>query len=453
MLESGDSRPTTRGSSRHTSKPTERTKPTPFADGSSPTDSNPEPDVTRPKFLQHIQSNDPRSRARHRNLDEQSAQAYVSPARRRKPIQKPSSPEPNLLVDSPRKQAEPARQVTPSLSTPQPVSAPPQIHSLPSQRHIAKPPAPKRSVPSISPSALSTYTRFHQAGNAAVKRGDYAAASNHYNPALSSLPAQHPLRIITLSNRAFTNYKTGEPKAAVADANAALELIGQTRGVGEHIDAGGEGVKDMHVFWGKAMFRKAEALEQLEKWKDAGIVWKSCVEAGVGGATSIAGRTRCEKAMNPTPRPVPRSSAKRPLPKATPRAFATDDFGGRPSASRASDSAAVQQLRAANVEAERVDDEKFRLADAVSDRVDSWRKGKEANLRALLASLENVLWENSGWNKVGMGELIVANKVKIVYMKGIAKVHPDKVSLTSVLPWCSLLILLSSRKRRLRSKR
>ena len=49
-------------------------------------------------------------------------------------------------------------------------------------------------------------------------------------------------------------------------------------------------------------------------------------------------------------------------------------------------------------------------------------------MRALLSSLETVLWNDSGWKKVGMGEVILPGKVKVVYMKGIAKVHPDKVS-------------------------
>lgn len=57
----------------------------------------------------------------------------------------------------------------------------------------------------------------------------------------------------------------------------------------------------------------------------------------------------------------------------------------------------------------------------------AWRDGKQDNLRALLGSLENVLWPESGWKKINMSELILANKVKIQYMKGIAKVHPDKV--------------------------
>ena len=40
-----------------------------------------------------------------------------------------------------------------------------------------------------------------------------------------------------------------------------------------------------------------------------------------------------------------------------------------------------------------------------------------------------VLWPEAGWKKVGMSELVLPGKVKIQYMKGIAKVHPDKVRL------------------------
>jgi hypothetical protein len=38
-----------------------------------------------------------------------------------------------------------------------------------------------------------------------------------------------------------------------------------------------------------------------------------------------------------------------------------------------------------------------------------------------------VLWPEAGWKKVGMHELVLSNKVKVAYMKGISKVHPDKV--------------------------
>ena len=78
--------------------------------------------------------------------------------------------------------------------------------------------------------------------------------------------------------------------------------------------------------------------------------------------------------------------------------------------------------------AAQADQEKFALVDKVDARVAAWRDGKRDNLRALLGSLDAVLWEGSGWKKVGLHELVMANKVKIVYMKAIAKCHPDKVS-------------------------
>jgi hypothetical protein len=58
----------------------------------------------------------------------------------------------------------------------------------------------------------------------------------------------------------------------------------------------------------------------------------------------------------------------------------------------------------------------------------AWKGGKADNLRELLSSLELVLWPEAQWKKIGMAELVLPNKVKIQYMKGIAKVHPDKVS-------------------------
>ncbi|PHH86012.1 hypothetical protein CDD83_10879 [Cordyceps sp. RAO-2017] len=84
-------------------------------------------------------------------------------------------------------------------------------------------------------------------------------------------------------------------------------------------------------------------------------------------------------------------------------------------------------MRSANQAAAREEDEKFALADRVDAAVSAWRDGKRDNLRALLGSLDRVLWEGSGWKKVGMHELVMANKVKVIYMRAIAKTHPDKL--------------------------
>lgn len=50
------------------------------------------------------------------------------------------------------------------------------------------------------------------------------------------------------------------------------------------------------------------------------------------------------------------------------------------------------------------------------------------NIRALLASLDTVLWEGSGWTKPGMADLVDKSRVKKAYMRANLIVHPDKVA-------------------------
>jgi hypothetical protein len=229
--------------------------------------------------------------------------------------------------------------------------------------------------------------------------------------------------IIVLCNRALTNIKVGDPKAAISDADAALAIIGVSKGDGEKIVVGGtEPDKDMKEFYGKALMRKAEALENMEKWADAGKVWREAVEAGVGGSISIQGRNRCDKAVGGgTQSSAPAAARKPPVRRPPPKASAASDLGP------AKESEAVKKLKAANAAAERADDEKFALSDQVDAKLISWKGTKADNLRALLGSLDKVLWAEAGWKKVNMGDLVMPNKVKIIYMKAIAKVHPDKV--------------------------
>lgn len=218
----------------------------------------------------------------------------------------------------------------------------------------------------------------------------------------------------------------GDPKAAVADADSALSTIGPSRGEGEKIAMGGaEGEKDMKEFFGKALMRKAEALENMEKWSEAAKVWKEAVEAGVGGSVSIQGRNRCEKAAGGGSQQTSRPAAARPAPAAKKPAARP---APRPAVSTQGSAEAVKKLREANAAAEKADDEKFALTDQVDAKLVAWKGSKSDNLRALLGSLDTVLWPEAGWKKVGMQDLVMPNKVKIVYMKAIAKVHPDKVS-------------------------
>ncbi|KAK3679717.1 auxilin-like clathrin-binding protein required for normal clathrin function [Recurvomyces mirabilis] len=393
--------------------------------GRSPVETLQQRSPPQSRFVQQPvpqQDKRPPTKLRREEVEDQTGQAYVSPARRKRPTPQPTA-QPQREVDlfSPAPVQAPAP-TPPVVGTRQ---APSVVRSAPA---IKRPSAPPRDLPPVSPSALAMSAKHRKAGGESFKRGDYAAAHGSYTAALTPLPATHPITIIVLTNRSLTGLKTGEAKTAVVDADRALEIIGSSQGVGETIDLGGEGLKDMRDFYGKAVMRKAEALEHMEKWTDGAAAWRQAIEAGVGGAVSLRGRDRCEKAANPkAAAATTNGSGARPPAKKAPPARPLGNSLNRPTLTSPSSAAAVTKLRDANAAAEKADDEKFALIDQVDARLTAWKGSKADNLRALLQSLDNVLWEGAGWKKVGMSDLVMPNKVKIVYMKAIGKVHPDKI--------------------------
>jgi hypothetical protein len=420
MLESGGRPQAHRTNSRQAAAESAARRPSPAQSSSSR--SSPAPrwqQQSAPPLMQ-----DARSRLNRMGPDDDTFSIQASANRRKKPTPAPEAPkpepEPDLLfgTDSPKPKPSQSTQSLPQ----RPATRTPQSQaSRPQARPATTPsPVPARQIPPISPTVLQKSTTFRLQGTSHFKRGDFASAHASYSSSLNDVPSTHPLVVVLLTNRALTALKTGEPKQAVADADQALQIIGPGKGHGEKVavqsENGQDEQRDLKELYGKALSRKAEALEQMEKWKDAGVVWQQCVEAGVGGASAVKGRQRCQAALAPKPKAAPKPAA-RPRPK--PSAAA--------SLAPQKDSEAVTRLREANQAAAREDDEKFALSEKIDARMSAWRDGKRDNLRALLGSLDQVLWENSGWKKVGMHELVMANKVKIVYMKAIAKTHPDKV--------------------------
>ncbi|RDI84437.1 hypothetical protein Vi05172_g5703 [Venturia inaequalis] len=434
MLESGVGRP-----SKATKQAPPRVSQNPFQDEKPRTQSpsmNPfsERVSPQPRMQQRTaqqMSPRPAQKLTRQEVEEQAAEVIVSSSRRRRPAPQaetpPASVPPTNGSSRPPVSSPPIQSRNPfangsKSATPSTILSPPSV-PIPT-----RPKALPRNIPQVSPSALSVSASHRQNGSEAFKRGDYSAAHTHYTSALRGIPTSHPVIVIIMCNRALTNIKVGDPKAAVSDAESALSIIGISRGDGEKIAPGGsEGEKDMKEFYGKALMRKAEALEHMEKWTDAAKVWKDAVEAGVGGNISIQGRNRCEKAgggASARPSPAPRPAAARKPPPPRPRPSALADLNG----GSGSQHEAVNKLREANAAAEKADDEKFALTDVVDAKLIAWKGTKTDNIRALLGSLDKVLWEGSGWNKVGMQDLVMPNKVKICYMKAIAKVHPDKIS-------------------------
>ncbi|KAL9105397.1 MAG: hypothetical protein Q9227_009415, partial [Pyrenula ochraceoflavens] len=423
MLESDAGRPAPRKPPRKKEEPRFTTSTNNSRDHSPAVPSSLRGDSSaKPSFLRQQSPAQPRpdvkSTLNRKAIEEEAASAYVSSARRRpKPIVKPALQSETDLLDTQRASSAP-------LPRQRPAQVPAKIQKASTPVAI-RPAVPQRKNPPIDPSTLASSHKHRLEGSAHFKRGDYSAAHSSYASALRGVPQSHPLTIILLTNHALTSLKVGEPKQAVSDCDNAISVIGPSQGTSESIDLqNGEPPKPMREFHGKALMRKAEALEQMERWADAAAAWRNAVSAGHGGSTSIQGRQRCEKAAGvdqsaSAPRTAVAAPAKRPV--------TTSAVPKRPIAvsSRASD-AAVSKLRAANAAAEKADDEKFRLADSVDAKIEGWRGGKADNLRALLSSLDKVLWPEAGWKNISMADLVLPGKVKVQYMKGIAKVHPDK---------------------------
>jgi hypothetical protein len=172
----------------------------------------------------------------------------------------------------------------------------------------------------------------------------------------------------------------------------------------------------------KAYKRRAEAYESREKWEDARKDWEAITGMewanGKMRNEAISGIGRCRKILNPEPEQAAAKPKKPAVTRAPPKPV---NRGPTPP------SEALAKLRAVADAAEAEDQARHELKDVVDAKINAWKGGKEQNIRALIASLDNVLWPALNWQKVGMHELVTPNQVKVRYTKAIAKLHPDKV--------------------------
>jgi tetratricopeptide (TPR) repeat protein len=270
-------------------------------------------------------------------------------------------------------------------------------------------------------------------GNDAFKLGNYGDAEEAFNRAITSLPTNHLLLVPLHTNRALTRLRNGNPKGCVEDSSSALEIINDDPRQGEVFPIPNQDPIKLDDAFVKALRRRAEGYEALEKWESARSDWERL--AGTSWAPgnqrgeSSKGIGRCRKMLQPQP---PTSSSPSAPPVAS-RSRAPPPRPSRPQSDlallTAEPSEKVARLREANSALESEDNQRHVLKDSVDAKLATWSAGKEANLRVLLANLDTILWEDLRWKKIGMAELVTESQVKINYTKAIAKVHPDKVSL------------------------
>ncbi len=305
--------------------------------------------------------------------------------------------------------------------------------SVPAQTGPLRTPSParlsERTLVSASPSAVSASAQHKASGTEMFKLGRFAEAEAAYTLAISQLPDSHLLLVPLLNNRGLSRLKTGNMSGAIEDCTVIIAIIGPSyhpaREAKVTREEDGAGV-DLGDGLTKAWRRRAEAYEGKEKWDLARQDWESIAGADFAGRHrngALSGIGRCRRTQN-----IDNASdggapfVSRPnVPSTRPAATRPPRRGPTPP------SEAVTRLKQANLEAEAEEQVRLELKDSVDSRLAAWKNGKETNLRALVASLDTVLWPELGWQKVGMAELVTPNQVKIRYTKAIAKLHPDKV--------------------------
>ncbi|KAK9285928.1 hypothetical protein L1049_025130 [Liquidambar formosana] len=97
----------------------------------------------------------------------------------------------------------------------------------------------------------------------------------------------------------------------------------------------------------------------------------------------------------------------------------------RRTAERSAKALAEKNMR--DLQAQREQTERNRLAESLDADVKRWSNGKEGNLRALLSTLQYILGPDSGWQPIPLTDVITAAAVKKAYRKATLCVHPDKL--------------------------
>lgn len=285
--------------------------------------------------------------------------------------------------------------------------SPPQLRSS-----SARPPI------SISAMELSGFGEFKSKGGELFAHGNYSSALLEYEKSLNTLPSGHPLRIISLSNIITTQLKLGESSSALQNIETALQLIGEDE-LQLTIPASNP-PKSYREFWGKITMRKAEALEHVENYASALECYKALIDKGFVTSKVMDGKRRCQKIVSP-PKPqsdIPPVARKKPSPNVLDSSSST--------LPKRSDN--LEKIQRINKEAEQLENKKFLLRDKVDEQIKSWSQGKENDLRQLLADLPKVLTWSNDWKPVTTSDLVMPKKVKITYLKAIAKTHPDKLN-------------------------
>ncbi|KAG1301023.1 hypothetical protein G6F64_012171 [Rhizopus arrhizus] len=260
-------------------------------------------------------------------------------------------------------------------------------------------------------------------GNLYFNRGQFDDAELSYSLAMATLPAGHNRLVLLCNNRAATRLKLGQYRDCLDDCSTAIQLASRNmQSQAELI----EGVGSWKSQWLKALYRKACALEGLKLYEAAIHVYEEYAKVdGTRRPIVIQGIARCQQAKkesmsNKETSEKPTSFSDKIIPKKEQQESLNKD--------EIQISKSVREMREREKKKEAEEVERLEKEDKVNAQLIMWKTGKERNLRALLGSLELILWSGIQWKGVTINELLEPRKCKMMYMKAISKVHPDKLS-------------------------
>ncbi|CCK69648.1 auxilin-like protein SWA2 KNAG_0C05500 [Huiozyma naganishii CBS 8797] len=288
-----------------------------------------------------------------------------------------------------------------------------------SRTHVNNSPSIELPIVPISTMELSGYNEFRAKGTELFKKGDYSAAVLEYEKSLNTLPEKHPLRIIAMSNMMLPYLKIGEYTKCLKLAPLALELIPEDRSTWRSVIQQSEPKRTYRDIWSKLVMRLAEAQEHAENYTGAFDNYQLLVANGITNEKVMDGKRRCQKVLNP-PSKVERKGTPTPTPQVVTPARTPDPATSKTVYENA------ERVKRANAKSEQEEAAKMEFYDVVETKVNNWKGDKEGDIRYLLSHLtEIVTWVE--WNSVSQADLVMPKRVKITYLKAIAKIHPDKI--------------------------
>ncbi|AQZ09737.1 SWA2 (YDR320C) [Zygosaccharomyces parabailii] len=273
----------------------------------------------------------------------------------------------------------------------------------------AKVVSPLPVVP-ISEIELSGYNEFKDHATEFFKNGDYVAALEEYEKSANTLPHAHPLRIISYSNLIASHLKTGEYKECIRASEVALSFFPEDMTQWTQIIQNSQPPRTYRDMWPKIALRRAEAFEHSENYKEAFNAYQVLVEKNFCTDKVLEGKRRCQKVLRPEKcRVMKKSPSSSVTPQQTSKHYEN-----------------LERVQDNNRKLIQIEAQKHELYDKVHEQIEAWKSGKPEDIRHLLSNLQTLLtW--CDWKPVSSAELVMPRKVKLTYMKAVAKTHPDKI--------------------------